>query len=148
MRLRFGVAPSVCLKTRASWKEATEVNIAGQNNSPIHYTFEWEFGARATGTGIAGLAAQARNGDALTIWARFSASSCTATRGAVEAELVAQAKLDQKLNDLITERMAHERLPDAHALAVAEGRVEPFVGPSGELRWRKPMKVRRGARAA
>ena len=65
-----------------------------------------------------------------------------------EAEFVAQVKLDQKLNDLITERMVFERMPDADARAVAEGRIEPFVGPSGELRWRRPMKVRRGARAA
>jgi hypothetical protein len=64
-----------------------------------------------------------------------------------EAEFVAQAKLDQKLNDLLTERVVYERLPDADARAVAEGRIEPFVGPSGELRWRKPVKARRSARA-
>ena len=64
-----------------------------------------------------------------------------------EAEFVAEAKLDQKLNDLITERMVYERLPDADARAVAEGRIEPFVGSSGELRWRRPVKARRGTPA-
>ena len=64
-----------------------------------------------------------------------------------EAEFVAEAKLDQKLNDLITERTVYEKLPDADARAVAEGRIEPFVGPSGELRWRKPVKTRRWVRA-
>jgi hypothetical protein len=54
------------------------------------------------------------------------------------ADFVTEAKLDQKLNDLITERMVYEKLPDVDALAVAEGRIEPFVGPSGELRWRRP----------
>jgi hypothetical protein len=64
-----------------------------------------------------------------------------------EAEFVAEAKLDQKLNDLITERMVYERLPDADARAVAEGRIEPFVGASGELRWRRPMKARKATPA-
>jgi len=65
-----------------------------------------------------------------------------------EAEFVAEAKLDQKLNDLITEKVIYEKLPDADARAVAEGRVEPFVGSSGELRWRKPAKTRRWVRAS
>jgi len=64
-----------------------------------------------------------------------------------EAEFVAEAKLDQKLNDLITERTVYEKLPNA-ARAVAEGRIEPFIGPSGELRWRKPVKTRRWVRAS
>jgi hypothetical protein len=64
-----------------------------------------------------------------------------------EAEFVAEAKLDQKLNDLITERMVYERLPDADARAVAEGRIEPFVDPSGALRWRRPVKAHRGTSA-
>jgi hypothetical protein len=64
-----------------------------------------------------------------------------------EAEFVAEAKLDQMLNDLITERMVYERLPDADARAVAEGRIEPFVDLSGELRWRKPVRARRAVRA-
>jgi hypothetical protein len=42
--------------------------------------------------------------------------------------------------------MVYEKLPDADARAVAEGRIEPFFGPSGELRWRRPVKTRRGAR--
>lgn len=50
-----------------------------------------------------------------------------------EAEFVARAKLDQKLTDLLTERMVYERLPDADARAVAEGRIEPFAGRGGAL---------------
>jgi hypothetical protein len=48
-----------------------------------------------------------------------------------EAEFVARARLEQTLNDLITEQMVYARLPDADARVVAEGRIEPFVGPAG-----------------
>jgi hypothetical protein len=64
-----------------------------------------------------------------------------------EAEFVAPTKLGQTLNDLLTERLVYERLPAVDARAVAEGRVEPFVGPLGKLCWRRPVRVRGGARA-
>jgi hypothetical protein len=34
-----------------------------------------------------------------------------------------------------------ERLPDADARAVAEGRIEPFIGPLGKLCRRRPVRA-------